>query len=194
MLDSLDSVVASLEGITEINFRRTQFGQSRRAALAPRFCPSAERTLPAGQTFGRMVMLAPPNRQPELATKLVRGAVAEFVAGPAAQAARRRLGNWSPSWPRRISSSASWPAARATIAVSTRSFPATTMRSSPSTARDCRRPRFPRAARAAQLLHERQPRARIDAPIPRCTAISKAKPAVSLSPRFDWLNTDHGHP
>ena len=44
-----------------------------------------ERTLPAGQTFGRMVMLAPPNHQPQLATKLVRGALAKFVAGPAAQ-------------------------------------------------------------------------------------------------------------
>jgi hypothetical protein len=43
------------------------------------------RPLPAGQSFGRMVMLAPPNRQPQLATKLVRGAWVEFVAGPAAQ-------------------------------------------------------------------------------------------------------------
>ena len=66
-------------------FCRPQLGQSRRAALAPRFCPIRSASLPAGQTFGRMVMLAPPNRRPELATKLVRGAVAEFVAGPAAQ-------------------------------------------------------------------------------------------------------------
>ena len=29
-------------------------------------------------------MLAPPNRQPQLATKLIRGAIAEFIAGPAA--------------------------------------------------------------------------------------------------------------
>jgi hypothetical protein len=31
-----------------------------------------------------MVMLAPPNQQPQLATKLIRGAIAEFIAGPAA--------------------------------------------------------------------------------------------------------------
>jgi hypothetical protein len=41
--------------------------------------------LPDGQAFGRMVMLTPPNRQPQLATKLMRGALADFVAGPAAQ-------------------------------------------------------------------------------------------------------------
>jgi hypothetical protein len=44
-----------------------------------------KRSLPPGQAFGRMVMLTPPNRQPQLATKLMRGAIAELVAGPAAQ-------------------------------------------------------------------------------------------------------------
>jgi hypothetical protein len=82
--DALDSAVRSLEGITEINFVAHSLGnlvvRHWLKDLAHR-----ERTLPEGQTFGRMVMLAPPNRQPQLATKLIRGAVAEFIAGPAAQ-------------------------------------------------------------------------------------------------------------
>jgi hypothetical protein len=82
--ESLDSVVASLEGITEISFVAHSLGNLVVRHWLHDFVHQ-KRTLPAGQTFGRMVMLAPPNRQPELATKLVRGAIAEFVAGPAAQ-------------------------------------------------------------------------------------------------------------
>jgi hypothetical protein len=82
---SLDNVVRSLEGISEINFIAHSLGN-----LVVRHWLSdlaaAERTLPKGQSFGRMVMLAPPNRQPKLATILVRGTVASFVAGPAAEA------------------------------------------------------------------------------------------------------------
>jgi hypothetical protein len=82
--ESLDSVIASLQGITEINFVAHSLGN-----LVVRHwlhnLADQKRTLPAGQRFGRMVMLAPPNRQPELATKLIRGTVARFVAGPAAQ-------------------------------------------------------------------------------------------------------------
>jgi len=83
--DSLDSAVASLEGITEINLVAHSLGN-----LVVRHwlkdLADEKRTLPAGQKFGRMVMLAPPNRQPQLATTLVRGPLANFVAGPAAQA------------------------------------------------------------------------------------------------------------
>ncbi len=81
---SLDSVVRSLEGITEINFIAHSLGN-----LVVRYWlkvfADAQRSLPQGQTFGRMVMLAPPNRQPQLATMLVRGTLAQFVAGPAAE-------------------------------------------------------------------------------------------------------------
>jgi hypothetical protein len=81
---SLDSVIRSLEGITEINFVAHSLGN-----LVVRHwlqdLAVAKRSLPAGQSFGRMVMLAPPNHQPQLATKLVRGALAKFVAGDAAE-------------------------------------------------------------------------------------------------------------
>ena len=67
---SLDSVVASLEGITELNFVAHSLGN-----LVVRHwlndLAHRQASLPAGQTFGRMVMLAPPNFQPQLATKLV---------------------------------------------------------------------------------------------------------------------------
>lgn len=81
---SLDSVIRSMEGITEINFVAHSLGN-----LVVRHwlqdLADEERTLPEGQRFGRMVMLAPPNHQPQLATTLVRGTLAQFVAGPAAQ-------------------------------------------------------------------------------------------------------------
>ncbi len=81
---SLDSVVRSLEGMSQINFVAHSLGN-----LVVRHWLSnldqEQRSLPKGQSFGRMVMLAPPNRQPEMATKLIRGTVANFVAGPAAQ-------------------------------------------------------------------------------------------------------------
>lgn len=81
---SLDSVVRSLEGMTEINFVAHSLGN-----LVVRHwlhnLDKEQRTLSKGQSFGRMVMLAPPNRQPEMATKLIRGAVANIVAGPAAK-------------------------------------------------------------------------------------------------------------
>ncbi len=81
---SLDSVVNSLEGISEINFVAHSLGN-----LVVRHwlhdMAGSGRALPAAQKFGRMVMLAPPNHQPRLATKLVRGSFAEFIAGPAAK-------------------------------------------------------------------------------------------------------------
>jgi hypothetical protein len=81
---SLESVVRSLGGISEINFVAHSLGN-----LVVRHWlkdwQNAGGELPKGQSFGRMVMLAPPNKQPQLATKLVRGSVATFVAGPAAQ-------------------------------------------------------------------------------------------------------------
>jgi hypothetical protein len=82
---SLDNVVRSLEGISEINFIAHSLGNLVVRHWLNDFA-AAERTLPKGQSFGRMVMLAPPNRQPKLATILVRGTVANFVAGPAAEA------------------------------------------------------------------------------------------------------------
>lgn len=81
---SLDTVVRSLEGISEINFIAHSLGNLVVRHWLKDFA-SAERSLPKGQSFGRMVMLAPPNRQPKLASILVRGAVAQFVAGPAAE-------------------------------------------------------------------------------------------------------------
>ena len=82
---SLDNVIRSLEGISEINFVAHSLGNLVVRHWLNDFA-AAERTLPKGQTFGRMVMLAPPNRQPKLATILIRGSVANFVAGPAAEA------------------------------------------------------------------------------------------------------------
>lgn len=81
---SLDRAMKSLEGLSEINFVAHSLGN-----LVVRHwlhdLAVEKRTLPEGQRFGRMVMLAPPNHQPQLATKLVRGTIAEFVAGPAAK-------------------------------------------------------------------------------------------------------------
>src|SRR5207237_4551854 len=79
---SLDNVVRSLEGISEINFIAHSLGNLVVRHWLKDFA-SAERSLPRGQSFGRMVMLAPPNRQPKLASILVRGAMAQFVAGTA---------------------------------------------------------------------------------------------------------------
>ncbi len=79
---SLESVVRSLATMSEINFVAHSLGNLvvrhwlRDRALA-------EAPLPQGQSFGRMVMLAPPNRQPQLATKLIRGSVIKFVTGAA---------------------------------------------------------------------------------------------------------------
>lgn len=81
---SLDSVIRSLEGIREINFVAHSLGN-----LVVRHwlknLADQKRSLPAGQEFGRMVMLTPPNHHPQIATKLIRGALAEFVAGSAAE-------------------------------------------------------------------------------------------------------------
>jgi pimeloyl-ACP methyl ester carboxylesterase len=92
---SLDSVVRSLEGITEVNFIGHSLGNLVVRHWLNDFM-GAERTLPKGQSFGRMVMLAPPNHQPQIATKLIRGAVANFVAGPAAEELARGWDNLGP--------------------------------------------------------------------------------------------------
>lgn len=81
---SLDSVVRSLEGMSEINFVAHSLGNIVIRHWLHNF-EAAGRTLPKGQKFGRMVMITPPNQQPELATKLIRGYVANFVAGKSAQ-------------------------------------------------------------------------------------------------------------
>jgi pimeloyl-ACP methyl ester carboxylesterase len=81
---SLDSVIRSLEGISEINFIAHSLGNLVVRHWLKDFA-DAKRSLPKGQSFGRMVMLAPPNLQPRLATVLVRGTLAQFVAGPAAE-------------------------------------------------------------------------------------------------------------
>jgi hypothetical protein len=81
---SLDSAVRSLEGISEINFVAHSLGNLVvRHWLKDR--AEAGTVLPAGQSFGRMVMLAPPNFQPQLATKLLRTQFATFIAGAAAE-------------------------------------------------------------------------------------------------------------
>jgi pimeloyl-ACP methyl ester carboxylesterase len=80
---SLDSVIRSLVGITELNFVGHSLGN-----LVVRHwlgeLAGGTRKLPAGMRFGRMVMLAPPNQHPQLATTLIRGELAEAVAGAAA--------------------------------------------------------------------------------------------------------------
>lgn len=81
---TLDSVIRSLTDVSEINFVAHSLGN----LVVRHWLKDLEdegRSLPAGQSFGRMVMLTPPNSQPQLATKLVRGALATFVAGPAAE-------------------------------------------------------------------------------------------------------------
>jgi hypothetical protein len=81
---SLDSVVRSLEGMSEINFVAHSLGN----IVIRHWLHNLEaegRSLPKGQKFGRMVMITPPNNQPELATKLIRGYLANAVAGQSAQ-------------------------------------------------------------------------------------------------------------
>jgi hypothetical protein len=81
---SLDSAVRSLEGISEINFVAHSLGNLVVRHWLKDFA-EAGTALPAGQAFGRMVMLAPPNFQPQLATKLLRTQFATFIAGAAAE-------------------------------------------------------------------------------------------------------------
>src|SRR4051812_32259250 len=81
----LDNVIRSLEGISEINLIAHSLGNLVVRHWLSDFV-AGERKLPKGQTFGRMVMLVPPNRQPKLASMLIRGSVANFLAGPAAEA------------------------------------------------------------------------------------------------------------
>lgn len=81
---SLDSVIRSLEGMSEINFVAHSLGNLVVRHWLDNF-NEEKRSLPKGQSFGRMVMLTPPNQQPELATLLIRGTLVNFVAGPAAQ-------------------------------------------------------------------------------------------------------------
>lgn len=81
---SLDSVLRSLEGITEINFVGHSLGNLVvRSWLGD--IVTGRRTIPAGQTLGRMVMLAPPNQHPQIAATLIRGELALSVAGAAAR-------------------------------------------------------------------------------------------------------------
>jgi pimeloyl-ACP methyl ester carboxylesterase len=81
---SLESVVRSLEGLSELNFIGHSLGNLVvRHWLKDRL--EAGQSLPEGQSFGRMVMLAPPNHQPQIATKLIRGSVIPFVTGAASQ-------------------------------------------------------------------------------------------------------------
>jgi len=81
---SLDSAVRSLEGITELNFVAHSLGNLVVRHWLKDFADGGV-SLAAGQSFGRMVMLAPPNFQPQLATKLLRTQFATFVAGAAAE-------------------------------------------------------------------------------------------------------------
>src|SRR6187549_3368870 len=80
---SLDSVVRGLEGMSEINFVAHSLGNLVVRHWVHNFIEEG-RTLPGGQKFGRMVMLAPPNKQPQIATQFIRGPVANFIAGPSA--------------------------------------------------------------------------------------------------------------
>jgi pimeloyl-ACP methyl ester carboxylesterase len=80
---SLDRVIRSLEGIHEINFVAHSLGN----LVVRRWLHDLQeqgRALPDGQEFGRMVMLAPPNHQPQLATKLLGSYAVGLIAGTAA--------------------------------------------------------------------------------------------------------------
>ncbi len=80
---SLDSVVQSLAGVTELNF----VGHSLGSLVVRHWLGellAGDRKLLAGQQLGRMVMLAPPNQHPQIATALIRGELAQAVAGAAA--------------------------------------------------------------------------------------------------------------
>ena len=81
---SLDSVIRSLEGMSEINFVAHSLGNLVVRNWAYNF-NSEGRKLPDCQKFGRMVMLAPPNKQPHIAARFIRGRVANFILGQAAQ-------------------------------------------------------------------------------------------------------------
>jgi hypothetical protein len=80
----LDDIIRCLDGITEINFVGHSLGN-----LVIRHwlgdIASGRLTLPTGKTLGRMVMLAPPNHHPQIATSLIRGELALSVAGAAAR-------------------------------------------------------------------------------------------------------------
>jgi hypothetical protein len=81
---SLDSVILSLEGCTEINF----VGHSLGNLVVRRWLgdlAAEQRGLRAGQQFGRMVMHGPPNHHPQIAAKLLGNDLATFFAGPAAE-------------------------------------------------------------------------------------------------------------
>jgi hypothetical protein len=77
-------LLAMIGGITEINFVGHSLGN-----LVIRHwlgdIAAGRRTVPQGQKLGRMVMLAPPNRHPQIATSLIRGELALSVAGAAAR-------------------------------------------------------------------------------------------------------------
>jgi hypothetical protein len=81
---SLDSVVRSLEGISELNFVGHSLGN-----LVVRHwlgdLAAQKRNLPDGQRFGRMVMLAPPNDHPRIAKQLLSTELATFFTGPATE-------------------------------------------------------------------------------------------------------------
>ena len=81
---SLDSIIRSLEGISEINF----VGHSLGNIVVRHWLgdmAATGRMLPDRQKLGRMVMLAPPNQHPQLAEALIRGELAAAVAGAAAR-------------------------------------------------------------------------------------------------------------
>jgi hypothetical protein len=81
---TLDSVVGSLEGFSELNFVAHSLGN-----LVVRYwlgdMARQKRTLPAGQKFGRMVMLAPPNDHPRIAAALLSTNLATRFTGPASE-------------------------------------------------------------------------------------------------------------
>jgi pimeloyl-ACP methyl ester carboxylesterase len=80
----LDEVLRSLDGVTEINFVGHSLGN---LVIRCWLCDvlAGRRTIPQGQRLGRMVMLAPPNHHPQIATSLIRGELALSVAGAAAR-------------------------------------------------------------------------------------------------------------
>ncbi len=81
---SLDSVVRSLEGMGEINFVAHSLGNLIVRHWLKDFVDQ-QQALSTGQTFGRMVMLAPPNHHPQIAAKLLASDLAGLLAGPAAK-------------------------------------------------------------------------------------------------------------
>ena len=80
---SLDGVMQSLSDLSEVHFVGHSLGNIVIRYWLHEMAANSQRAAPL-PPFGRMVMLAPPNQQPEMAVALLRGDFVEGIAGKAA--------------------------------------------------------------------------------------------------------------